>query len=131
MSISIGWDNAEQTIIYVKLENDWTWDEVYTNIEQMGKYIESVTHSVDIIYDTQLAGPIPGHNALQHLKQISGLSHPRVRAVVVVGLSPFSRALLSTFNQIYGTLFPNVLFKYNAVNSLYDARTYLASLVRM
>ena len=62
MSISIQWDNPDQTALVLTFIAPWTWDEYEAISDTIQKAFESVTNNIDLIIDLHHAGiHVPDH----------------------------------------------------------------------
>lgn len=61
MSVTIHWDNPQQTALVLTFTAPWTWDEYEAISETIQQHFESATDEVDLIVDMRSAGDIPQH----------------------------------------------------------------------
>ncbi len=60
MSISVQWDNPEQTIVRWDFDGEWTWEMFRKAQYASNQLILSVRHRVDIIGDVTRSPSTPG-----------------------------------------------------------------------
>ncbi len=122
MSISVIWDNEEQTIIRYVMDGPWTWSELYEALGQGHRLLDTVDHTVHCIIDMQKTRLIP-NNPLLHGKRMSAGKHPRAGKIVFVDAHAFMQALIGVFRKIYPALLRDILF----AETMEEARALLAS----
>lgn len=57
MTITLCWDNPDHTLILWTYDEGWTWEHFRSGASQLGEMLASVSHSVDIIFDTGCTHP--------------------------------------------------------------------------
>ncbi len=100
--ISVNWQDAKQTVVLVTFPKLWSWQDLYTCIDDINKLLDSVTHSVYTIFDFTLSTKIPD-NALGHIKRLNMTARPNQDKIAIVGLETFGRVLIDMFIRLYGT----------------------------
>lgn len=125
MPVQTSWDNPEKTIILLKFEGNWTWEETYQAVAERNHLINAVENKVDIIVDFGDAGFKVPPNALTHTRNIMGQSHNRIVRNVVVGFKPMHIALWKIIEKVYATMGKSQ--QYFLVGSLDEARAMLTS----
>lgn len=120
MTISVQWDNPEQTTVRWDFKGKWDWEMFGEATKVSNTLIESVPHRVDIIGDVCQSPFLPKnalikYNVFQH-------NRPQNKGrIVLVGASNFVRNLVVIFSKLY---------KFNAdgfdfTDTLEEARTML------
>jgi hypothetical protein len=121
MSIYVGWDSPEQTIIRWEVEGRWDWDEFEAAQQQSVALIQTVPHVVHIIADVSNSAKLPS-NALASFRSYrhSGLNN--VGQVALVQASPLIRAAAKVIEKIA----PQAVSRFHFVNTLDEAREILS-----
>ena len=126
MSVTIKWDNAEQSCLRVDFFGYWRWEEIYKTLEQGKKLLDNGdTKSVDIIIDSTETDSLLNkdtHVEIQRmLEQIQ--SHGRIGRILIVGTSAITNSFLNVFLRLsLDFLNENHVTFYN---SLDEAHAYL------
>ncbi len=122
MAIELTWDNPEHTIlIYRYTERSFTWDEVYTALEQTEQMIADTPHPVGLVVMLAANLELPknalavGRTTMRQLKNLS------CHTLVVVGMN----TLYQTFTELASRLLPGVLPDAKYVRTLDEARALL------
>lgn len=123
MPITLEWDNPEKTIIHMKVEGRWTWDEMYQSSIDGYKMLDSVPHRVCSLLDFTQAQGIPS-NAITHARNMMNKQHPRTGLTVMVGVSPLFLNLWRVFVRVYMLFAREQDFTF--AGSLEEARTIIA-----
>jgi hypothetical protein len=125
MSVEVKWDNADKTVIQMMFEGRWQWDDVRVAVLELNQMIESVDHqAVHLIANRGAAHWTPG-NYVANAQAILELYHPRVGYRVAVVRNPLAREMFYVFSAMVG----GVTFSYRFVNTLEEAREFLARYV--
>ena len=122
MGVAVQWDNDEKTVIQIIFEGHWQWDDVRKAVGEVNRMIDSVEHPVvHLIANRGAATWTPGNYA-KNVKEIIDLYHPRLGYRVGVVRNPIARQMF----YIYAGLVGGVDFEYRFVNTLEEAREFLA-----
>jgi hypothetical protein len=100
MPIDIRWDNDEKTILYCRVENPWTWEDLDVTMVQMHAMLDEVPHRVSTIIDYSNGSLMPA-NPLRHGTKLARNRHPNSDRMILVGSSMFMRSLLNVFSKLY------------------------------
>jgi hypothetical protein len=104
MSISVEWDNAEQTTILFTYQRPWNWNEFDAAVEQSLAYLDMVQHPVDVIFDLR-SGGFPPKDAVWRFKTAAEITHPNIGKYVYVApsiLVIFVKNVIEILNRAYG-----------------------------
>jgi hypothetical protein len=124
MGVSIEWDNEAKTAIRYNFEPFWTWQDFIEAARSDDALIDSVDHTVHLIFDVQHIEIVPA-NPLQHLKALGGGIHPRLGLIIFVGNNAWAKMVLEIFYQVYGARAEG-LTGIHAVRTLDEARQIIA-----
>lgn len=111
MGIILNWHNSEKTILYIKFQAQWDWNDYWTMDNQFKKMARSVSHSFANIVDVSETG-VPSI-FIPHLGRIAKLSRVRpenLDCTVVVGSSGLLGNAAKIFTDIYKRESQNIFF---------------------
>jgi hypothetical protein len=121
MAVQVNWDDKEHTILLYTFACTWTWDELYTAIDEGLALTESISHTIYIIVDFQKSRGLPP-KAFSHFNHIKSFTNEQAELVVVVG----GRTVLLTLFNLFVLIAGSVAHKFVWVPDLNKARTTLA-----
>ncbi len=113
MSIEVGWDTPEQTIIHMRFLRGWTWDDVRAAVQQVDDYLVATPHTVHLLLDIREAGGLPRDFSGvigELLKQGEARSNEGRR--VVVGANFMLRTVFSSVQSLYGRQLKDRAFQF-------------------
>ena len=90
-------------MILVKMENGWTWGDMYLGATEIEALLDSVTQDVCTIMDFSESPLVPPH-ALTHLKNINRQSRANQIKLAIVGLNIVGKSVINIFIRLYGSL---------------------------
>ncbi|MEM9955202.1 MAG: hypothetical protein AAF846_26575 [Chloroflexota bacterium] len=126
MAIEVSWGNDEQTYVYIRVENAWTWSDYRASLEQANELIESVVYDVAII--THMVNPLARHlprNAfLQWGKSIQN-NPANLKTVIVVPGEPRVRVFVNTADRLFGNI---LSFRFRMAETLEEAQKIVREL---
>lgn len=101
MSVTVQWDNEEQTIIRYDFAGRWTWDEFYQAYDQGKKMVAGKAGYQVILYPRDDASQryMPP-NFMTHAVAINRQADPNAGLTVIVSQSTYIHALLSVLTGI-------------------------------
>ncbi|NDJ53917.1 MAG: hypothetical protein GYB68_12655 [Chloroflexi bacterium] len=103
MPITCEWDNAAHTVIRWTYASLWTIDDLLAADAIMNDLLESVDHPVGVLFtvmeDSELPKGILGR--FNQFADTSGLSHPNVAMMIIVGLTGLPRRMADIFSKLY------------------------------
>jgi len=117
MTIPVEWLDDAQTILIYRVEGKWTTSDLPELSERTNLLLDSVSHRVDMIGDFTQA-EIPSGNILLTTRRTLRGPHPNRGLVVLVGLNPFLRGILSILKTVY----PHRLERYETVSTIEAAQ---------
>ncbi len=124
MSIQVGWDSPDQTIVGVTFKRGWTWTQLQTAIQQADDLIVSVPHPVHLLIDIREAGGLPGDFITRAGDLFAqGEARPNEGRKIVIGAGPLIRVAYNTFLKVYGQRLNGRAFLF--AGSLDEARILL------
>ncbi len=112
MGINITWDNPQQTVILVQYQRPWDWSQFSAALGELKNLLDSVHHTVDIIFDIRDAG-FPPQGAVQRFKQASELNHPNGGLLIYVApnlLAQFVKSIVRIIEAAFGRFEADFLF---------------------
>lgn len=126
MTIQVGWDNNEQSIVRIVFQRGWTWNNLNQAVKQADELIISQPHRVDLLIDIHEAGGIPG-DFISRAGEIfaqGGEARANEGQKVVVGAGTLIRIAYKTFLRVYGSKLEGRPFIF--ADTLESARALLA-----
>jgi hypothetical protein len=121
MTVQVGWDDNDHTILLYTLGSTWTWDELYENIDRGIAMVETVPHVVDVLVDFQNSQLPP--RAFAQFHRVANIPTPQTSFIVIAGGGTLLLSLFNLFKLIVG----NEANKYYWVSDLNKARSTLAA----
>jgi hypothetical protein len=122
MSITVVWDNPEQTIVRYIYNGQWSLDNFYHALQESRDMMDTVNYRVGLIIDVQNSKLVP-NGVLSHGKNVSLRKHPNQGKSIIVGASGFVRTLFDVYKKVYRTSFDEGAYAF--ASSLDDARNLL------
>lgn len=99
MSISVKWDNPEQTVLRYEFGERWNWQAFEAAVERGFTLMEAVPHTVDVVMDMRKSQRLPDGALLWWKKALAAA--PRNQGqTVMVGSSREVLAAMSMFRRI-------------------------------
>jgi hypothetical protein len=121
MPIRIDWDNAEQTILYVRYEAPWTWGDFYDAAKECAVLASTVSHQVFVIAE-MVGGFMPQGAPFVHGEKVmKHATNAHMGFVVVVADNRFIQSLVSVSSRII----PGWREKYRTANTIAEARALI------
>ena len=121
-SITVVWDNPEQTAVRLDFKRGWTWPAYDRAVDDANLLIESTTSRVDVAFNL-LGGPqMPFDYVFSHLRRTLRQLPDNIDSLVIVSGDTTARALLSVFFRTILGAGPAIVF----VSSLEEARAWFA-----
>jgi hypothetical protein len=120
MPVHVEWDNPERTIIYVRYEGRWTWEEFYQAVQDTQELSATVDYRTDIIAH-MIDGFIPHGAPFVHSQNAVKQKNNMLGRIVVVSDSRFVQGLMSVSARIN----PNWKEKYSAATTVEEARSVI------
>jgi hypothetical protein len=117
MPVHVQWDNPEQTVIYVRYEGRWTWEEFYQAVKETQELGASVGHRIDIIAH-MMDGFVPHGAPFVHSQNALKQKNATLGRVVVVSDNRFVQGLMSVSARVN----PRWKDKYSTATSVEEAR---------
>jgi hypothetical protein len=98
MSIELNWDDDGQTVMRCDFSAEWTWDELFTALEQVRQVASGREDQIGAIIDVSSGAGIPGGalgaDALKYAQDMLAVGAEEQRGpVVVTGASAFLKSL--------------------------------------
>lgn len=119
-SITIVWDNPEQTALLLTYTEGWKPEDFLVVLDQVYQMIDTSAGKVDLIHDVRESRRPPAR-MMSLITYVKAKRHPRQGFHVVVGGTAFMRALTEVASKFIPQA-KNVLF----VSDIDDARSLLS-----
>lgn len=122
MSITVSWDDEENTAIRHDYDLQWDWDEFNTAISQTVAMMEGVQRRVDIICNVLNTKIPPSSDYILHGRRALILLNRWLGNIAVVSTSTLVFAMINAFVRIY----PEWRGRFIVVKTPEEARAALA-----
>jgi hypothetical protein len=122
MGINVQWDNDDHTLVRWDFVGEWNWDDFLAAQKASNDFINSVTHTVDIIVDVSKSQHLPP-GAIGRFRTYRRDDPENTGRAVVVGASIYIRTMVDIFRG----MFPNTGGNFTFANSLDEARSALTN----
>jgi len=99
MAVIVNWTDSEKKIIRYDFPAQWTWDDLYSAMNQVNGMMATVTYNVYVVISFEHSKGIPP-GALTHLRIGTMKAAPNWGGGVFIGVSSFLTALLNTFTLL-------------------------------
>lgn len=101
MGIKVYWHDPEKTIVVFEFGEEWTWDDFYAAAAEEEALLDTIDHKVSVIfYSLTSLVKIPD-NALNHLRKLVNMAHPKEDLLVVVSGPPLLHSLMDVLKRVY------------------------------
>ena len=113
MSIEVGWGTPEQTVIHMRFQRGWTWDDVRVAVQQVDDWLVSTPHTVHMLLDIREAGGLPRDFSGvigELLKQ--GEARPNEGRRAVVGANFMLRTVFASVQSLYSRQLKDRAFQF-------------------
>ncbi|MCU0513617.1 MAG: hypothetical protein MUE40_13740 [Anaerolineae bacterium] len=117
MPITIDWYNPEKTLIVLRVEETWNWQDLLNAIDAQNALTDSVPHVVDVITDATRSQPMLPPAALSSFRSVVQRLKPAPGLRVIVGLPPYFRLMLNMAIKLH----PVIRDRYHFAATLADA----------
>jgi hypothetical protein len=101
MSISVVWDDADQTIICMGMSGRCTWSDIESALDERKRLLESVCHCVYTIADFSHGNIHPSVFDLPRAYRAVSDSPLNAGIAIIVGSSRVMRAMYRVFTSAY------------------------------
>ena len=122
MSVTVRWYNDDKTIVLQTFGKDVTADDWREAARLSNELLTSVNYTVDIIITYTELTKLPP-NLFSASKYVESMIPKNQGLVVVVA----TQAIIGAFNELMRRLMPKVVNDTIMVNTIEDARAYIAS----
>lgn len=123
MTITVQWDDCEQTILRREISRVWQWDALLTSIHEGHRMIDATAHQ-QRVYTILVISPeinsAPSGVVLKW-RQLDQFRHPRTDLVVVVS----ERSVVRAFITIIRRISPAFRDRYAYASTLDEARDHI------
>jgi deoxyribose-phosphate aldolase len=120
-SITVVWDNPEQTVVRIDFKRGWTWPAFDFALDDAARLVESVANEVDVIFNLRRGPQMPVDYVFSHLRHMLRQLPDNTGCLVVVDGDTTTRALMSVFYRPIVGAGPAIVF----LSSLEEARAWI------
>jgi hypothetical protein len=127
MTIEVGWENEEKTILIERFDGAWTWEEFYAAIQQAASMMAEVEHRVDVLADMIKADRPPSGTAMTHARNMMRLYPDNWGIMVIVA----NNLLITTSVNMFRRLFrANLGKKIHTAKTVEEAYVLIAEQIK-
>ncbi len=121
-TIQAFWDDETRTTIRIEIAAQWSWEDVYAQVDAIHAMMDEVAHLVHfIVYPAAETIALPP-SSLGHLRELPKLWHPNTGITVIVTNSTVVDIIMGMLQQIYQQGFRTII----NTSTLDDARAIIA-----
>ncbi len=99
--IQIQWHSPKQQVIYVCVQQGWTWADMLNTATEIDTLLHNAQHDVCTLLDFTNANRVPP-DALVYLRQLNRPAPKNQKKVALVGLNFVNTSLINIFFKLYG-----------------------------
>lgn len=121
MSITVLWDDPEQTTLRYIFNDRWDWNELYAALDKGRRAKDMRRCVIDSIYDMESGLYVPA-GVISQFRRLARMRHRNDGIYIAVSNSSFARSIFNLFCVNFGDVAP----RYYLVDSL-DAARLLAA----
>ncbi len=124
MSVSVQWDNDEQSVLHYVVTGHWTWDEFYDALAVARQMIDaSPQQRIHAIIDISEGSLFP-KNALLHLRRLAADTPTKIQfgTTVLVSKNLFVKSLMDVMRRLN----PDATRNFQLTPTLDEARRLVA-----
>ncbi|HVU11257.1 MAG TPA: hypothetical protein VHD90_08265 [Phototrophicaceae bacterium] len=124
MSVSVHWDNDEQSVLHYVVAGHWTWDEFYDALAEARQMIDASSQQrIHAIIDISEGSLFP-KNALLHLRRLSVDTPTKMQfgTTVIVSKNLFVKSLMDVMSHLN----PDATNNFQLMATLEEARKLIA-----
>jgi hypothetical protein len=103
MPIMVKWDDEAQSVVLMRFQGKWSWDEMYKAAQESVALRKAKTHRCALILDLLQGANVPT-GALTHLRNALSISSEDREITVVLTDKPFLKTLYTMFTKLYKKL---------------------------
>jgi hypothetical protein len=119
MGIQVTWDDADETILLVTSEGEWTWDDHRASVDEAFDLIRSRAYPIGVIINRDHDSQVPdGGNPMAYYRRLLKMIPANAALFVLVSANPFARSVASIVVRLSRDAGDQVVF----VSSLDEAR---------
>jgi hypothetical protein len=101
MTITFDWDNPQETVIRLRADGDWNWNDLHKNMRRAAFWLDASDGPVDLVLDLRGGSRLPA-GALGHIRSLGKPIHPNGRPrLIIVGLDESVAGPLGGDDGIY------------------------------
>lgn len=130
MGIDIQWYDDQHKIVLIRFDEHWTWQDFYALDPRSQGFLNSVQHEICYIVDLSQTRKLPQGVSLRDVRQVLEFRHPLSDWVILVGISPYLRAILSAVLSAMSDLDTTFIYARHLDEALDLARQRLATLAQ-
>lgn len=95
MPVAIAWESEQKRILHYRLDNEWTWDELFAAKKQANEMMDMVSHKLGIIIEAPSQPSLPP-NIIVNARNALRSAHPNTVVIVIIAVHPLIRTMFYT-----------------------------------
>lgn len=125
MAIKLSWYKDDHAALLYTFPTHWTWQDFYDVKQEADLLLDALDDDLPLILDLRRSNGLPT-GAINQGNRLVTARHPRGKPIILVGMNPIIRAMLSLVNQV-NPLAETLLL---AVSTMDEADEYLRRCAR-
>lgn len=107
MSVIVEWDHEEAAVVRQTFTGKWTWNELYTSLQEVDRLIRSVDHPVFLLIDMRKSMVLPS-GALAHVRTLDRW-HPNLQKIIAIGVNPLIRTMFGVVARVRPSMHEQII----------------------
>jgi hypothetical protein len=104
MTIHVEWADDARTILVLKYEPGWNWEDVQSSVQRGNELGKDIDHPYYVINDVQAAPQLPNGRAITQLRAATLSNSPMIRYVYITGTNMLATSLVSMMQKLIPAL---------------------------
>lgn len=119
MPVSVRFEADNHLVIWT-FTGSWTWEDYYSNRDQVNQTITATEHAVNMIIDMTGSQLLP-KNLMTHAGSAARRAPNNIGKTIFVGNNAILRVFFNMFSQLYGVMQAGKQMETHMVSSLEEA----------
>lgn len=123
MAIHFEWKDETQTVVLLRYDSTWTWQEFREAINKVDEAGAVLDHPYYLINDVRVTPSLPNGQAIAHFRAVGATNYVNLRYVYIVGPNMLAASLLNMMKK----LVPNIDRTWRVVSNMETAEAMIAA----
>lgn len=126
MPITVDWYEEEKRNICYRLIARWSWEDLFTAIDEAVVLLDSVDYPVNLVLDMTNTTHVPtlAVNSLAKVASAPTMTHPNTKQILMFGANKYIELMMNIFKKF----FPNAGQRYIICKNTEELDSYLSEL---